>query len=173
DRLRDDRGRLLRTYSGGAAKLDAYLEDHAFLLEALIALFEATCEERRLEQAVALADTLIARFADERSGGFFSTAHDAEALIARRKEIEDNPMPAGASIASVGLLRLAELTGEQAYRRHADGALALVGSIAERHPRAFAAALLAVHRRLAPPRPIACPLPARPSAAGQPAAGRQ
>ena len=62
--LRDSDGRLLRTYNDGAAKLDGYLEDHAFLLEALLALFETTCEERWFVQARALADVLIARFAD-------------------------------------------------------------------------------------------------------------
>ena len=74
--LRDADGRLLRTYNDGAAKLDGYLEDHAFLLEALLVLFETTCEERWFVQAHALADTLIARFADAENGGFFSTAAD-------------------------------------------------------------------------------------------------
>src|SRR5438094_7820833 len=87
--LRDERGRLLRTYSPGGAKIDAYLEDHAFLLEALIALFEATCEERYLARSRELADEVIARFADPERGGFFATASDSEALIARRKELED------------------------------------------------------------------------------------
>ena len=71
-------GRLLRTYNHGRAKLDAYLEDHAFLLEALIALFEATCEERWFDEARALADEMIARFADPERGGFFSTAATAK-----------------------------------------------------------------------------------------------
>ena len=93
--LRDERGRLLRTYNDGHAKIDAYLEDHAFLLEALIALFEATCEERWFEQATALAEEMIARFADPEHGGFFSTASDGEALIARRKDLEDTPIPVG------------------------------------------------------------------------------
>jgi uncharacterized protein YyaL (SSP411 family) len=158
-RMRDGEGRLLRTYAGGEARLDAYLEDHAFLLEALIALFEATCEERYLEEARALADTLIARFGDSERGGFYSTASDAEALIARRKEIEDNPIPSGQSSAAAGLARLAELTGEEAYVRHADAALALVRELAPRHPQAFGHALEAMHWRLAPVRPIACPLP--------------
>ena len=101
------------------ARLDAYLEDHAFLLEALIALFEATCEERWFDEATTLADTLIARFADPEHGGFFSTAADGEALIARRKDLEDSPIPSGASSAATGLLRLAQLTGERDYERHA------------------------------------------------------
>jgi uncharacterized protein YyaL (SSP411 family) len=158
--LRDGRGRLLRVYNDGQAKLDAYLEDHAFLLEALLVLFEATCEERWLEQATSLALQMIARFADPEQGGFFSTAVDGEALITRRKDLEDSPIPAGSSSAALGLQRLAQLTGEAEYERRADSVLRLESEIAPRHPTAFGHLLQALHWRLAPPRPIACPLPA-------------
>ena len=157
--LRDERGRLLRTYNHGQAKIDAYLEDHAFLLEALIALFEATCEERWFHQATALADEIIARFADPERGGFFSTAADSEALIVRRKDLEDSPIPSGSSSAAVGLLRLAQLTGNNDYERHALGAIALVAEIAPRHPSAFGHMLQALHWHLTPARPIACAVP--------------
>ncbi len=155
------RGRLLRTYNHGQAKIDAFLEDHAFLLEALLALFEATCEERWLEQATALADEMIARFADTDGGGFYSTASDGEALIARRKDLEDSPIPSGASSAAVGLLRLSQLTGEDAYERHATSVLALLSDIAPRYPGAFGHALQGMHWKLAPARPIACAVPTR------------
>ena len=73
--LRDSAtGACCARYNDGRAKIDAYLEDHAFLLEAMIALFEATCEERWFEHAIELADVTIARFADAEHGGFFSTA---------------------------------------------------------------------------------------------------
>jgi uncharacterized protein YyaL (SSP411 family) len=157
--LRDDNGRLLRTYSGGEAKIAAYLEDHAFLLEALIALFEATCEESWLTQAIRLADETIERFGDSEHGGFFSTAADGEALIARRKELEDSPIPAGGSSAALGLLRLAQLTGEQRYQQASAGTIALLSQIAPRHPSAFGHMLQAMHWTLAPMRPIACALP--------------
>jgi hypothetical protein len=153
--------RLLRTYSHGRATLDGYLEDYAFLLEALLALFEATCEERWLTHAQALADELIARFADDERGGFFSTAADHEALLTRRKELEDSPIPAGASSAALGLLRLAELTGEDEYERHAVGVLRLTHELAVRHPTSFGHLLQALHWRLAPMRELACALPAR------------
>jgi len=143
--LRNADGRLLRTYSRGEAKLDAYLEDHASLLEAMIALFEASCEERWFTEARTLADTLIARFADSERGGFFSTASDHEPLIARRKDLEDSPIPSGASSAALGLLRLSELTGEPSYERHAVGVLALLHEIAPRHPTAFGHLLQALH----------------------------
>jgi uncharacterized protein YyaL (SSP411 family) len=157
--MRDDRGRLLRTYNDGHAKIDAYLEDHAFLLEALLALFEATCQEHWFLHARTLADELIARFADPDRGGFFSTASDAEALIARRKDLEDSPIPAGASSAALGLLRLAQLTGEERYERHAVSVLLLLGEIAPRHPTAFGHLLQALHWHFAPARPIACAIP--------------
>ncbi len=158
--LRDSNGRLLRTYNDGHAKLPAYLEDHAHLLEALIALFEAGCEERWLKEAVALADRLIERFSDPGRGGFFSTAVDGEVLLTRRKELDDAPIPSGSSSAALGLLRLAELTGEPEYERHAVSALRLIAEIAPRHPGSFAHALQALHWHLAPMRPIACPVPA-------------
>ena len=101
------------------ARLGAYLEDHAFLLEALLVLYEATFEERWFVEARALADTIVARFADPERGGFFSTADDHEALIARRKDLEDSPIPSGGSSAALGLLRLAALTGEHAYEEQA------------------------------------------------------
>jgi uncharacterized protein len=158
--LRDERGRLLRTYNDGRAKLDAYLEDHAFLLEAMLVLFEATCEERWLERACALAEETIARFADEQRGGFFSTASDQTPLIVRRKDLEDAPIPSGAASAANGLLRLAQLTGDERYERHAVSVLRLLHEIAPRHPTAFAHVLQAMHWHLSPARPIACAVPA-------------
>jgi uncharacterized protein YyaL (SSP411 family) len=162
--LRTD-GKLLRTFSNGEAKITAYLEDHAFLLEAMTALFEATCEERWLARATELADETIARFGDPENGGFFSTAADGEALIARRKELEDSPIPAGGSSAALGLLRLAQLTGEERYERASAGAIALLSAIAPRHPTAFGHMLQAMHWSLAPMRPIACALPGNPGPA--------
>jgi uncharacterized protein YyaL (SSP411 family) len=159
--MRDADGRLLRSYNDGRAKILAYLEDHAFLLEALIALFEATCEERWFQEACTLADDLIARFADPERGGFFSTATDGEALIARRKDLEDTPIPAGASSAALALLRLAQLNGSEEYERHAVSVLALTHEIAPRHPSAFGHLLQALHWHFAPARPIACAVPSR------------
>jgi len=173
--LRDERGRLLRSYSHGHGRIDAYLEDHAFLLEAMIVLFEATCQEHWFEQATALAGETIARFADPERGGFFSTASDQEPLIARRKDLEDTPIPAGSSSAALGLQRLAQLTGEDEYERHAVSVLRLLHEIAPRHPAAFGHLLQALHWHLSPARPIACPVPAsssRPRPTGSTGSGR-
>ncbi len=158
--LRTPDGRLLRTYNEGRAKIDAYLEDHAYLLEALIVMFETTCEERWFNEATTLADTLIARFADPEHGGFYSTAADAdEPLITRRKDLEDTPIPAGQSSAAMGLLRLSQLTGNAEYERQALSVLSLLQDIASRHPTSFAHALQALYWSFAPARPIACEVP--------------
>jgi uncharacterized protein YyaL (SSP411 family) len=157
--LRDPSGRLLRSYNHGQAKIGAYLEDHAFLLEALLVLFETTCEERWFTAATELADETIARFADPEHGGFFSTPADGEALIARRKDLEDSPIPAGGSSAALGLLRLGQLTGEEDFQRHAVSVLRLLHEIAPRHPLAFGHLLQALHWYFAPARPIACAVP--------------
>jgi uncharacterized protein YyaL (SSP411 family) len=159
--MRDERGRLLRSYNDGRAKIDAYLEDHAFLLEALLVLFETTCEQRWFVAASTLADELIDRFADDERGGFFSTAADQQPLIARRKDLEDSPIPAGGSSAAMGLLRLAQLTGDERYERHAVSVLRLVHEIAARHPTSFGHVLQVQHHYLSPARPIACAVPAR------------
>jgi hypothetical protein len=148
--MRDGDGRLLRTYNAGAAKLNAYLEDHAFLLEALLTLYEATFEARWFTAARALADTMIERFGDPQRGGFFSTSSDHEQLVARRKDLDDSPIPSGASAAAFGLLRLAALTGEASYEEQAVGTLALVAPLASRHPQAFGHLLQALDFHLAP-----------------------
>jgi len=153
--MRDSDGRLLRTYKDDRAHLNAYLEDHAFLLEALLGLYEATFEARWFEQAEALAKTMIARFGDTERGGFYSTSDDHEQLIARRKEVGDHPIPSGNSSAAMGLLRLAALTGERAYEQEAEGVLRLFGKTAADHPDAFAHLLRALDFQLAPTREVA------------------
>jgi len=147
--LRTDDGRLLRTWKDGRAHLAGYLEDHAYAVEALLTLYEATFDERWFMEARALADVTIARFADDERGGFFSTADDHERLVARRKDLEDTPIPSGNSSMALGLLRLARLTGEAAYEERARGTIALLHPIAARHPLAFAHLLQAIDFLLA------------------------
>jgi uncharacterized protein YyaL (SSP411 family) len=153
--LRDGDGRLLRSYKDGESKLNAYLEDHAFLLEALISLYEASFEPRWFTAARDLADTTIARFADEERGGFFETSSDHEQLVARRKDLEDHPIPAGNSSAALGLLRLAALTGEHDYEARAVGVLRLLHGLGVQQPQAFAHLLQALDFHLSPTREVA------------------
>jgi uncharacterized protein len=153
--LRDSDDRLLRTYKDGEGRLNGYLEDHAFLLEALLTLYEATFEQRWFDEARTLADTMIARFGDPERGGFYSTSDDHEELIARRKEIGDHPIPSGNSAAAMGLLQLEALTGERPYGEQADGVLSLFAKAAPRQPDAFAHLLRALDFKLAPTREVA------------------
>ena len=152
--MRDADGRWLRTYNRGRAKLPAYLEDHAFLLEASLTLYEATFDDRWFAQARALAEEIIERFGDPERGGFFAVGADHE-LVARRKELEDAPIPSGASSATFGLLRLAALTGEARYEQAAAGSIALLHEIAPKHPTAFGHLLQAIDFHLAPVKEVA------------------
>ncbi|MEA2129478.1 MAG: uncharacterized protein QOJ85_2369, partial [Solirubrobacteraceae bacterium] len=153
--LRDPGGRLLRTWMAGTATLNAYLEDHAFLVEALVVLYEATFDPRWLHAAREIADAMIERFADERHGGFFETAADHEQLVARRKDLHDTPLPAGNSSAALGLLRLAALTGDAEYERRAEGVLRLTHELAREHPQSFGHVLQALQFRIADVREVA------------------
>jgi uncharacterized protein YyaL (SSP411 family) len=136
--MRDADDRLLRTYKDGRAHLNAYLEDHAFMVEALLVVYEAGFDPRWFAAARELAEAMIERFGDPEQGGFFSTSSDHETLIARRKEVGDHPIPAGNSAAALGLLRLAALSGEARFAEWGRGALALFGDPAISHPDSFA-----------------------------------
>ena len=153
--LRDADGRLLRSWKDGRARVDGYLEDHAFLLEALVSCYEATGDPTWYGEATALADVMIDRFEDPERGGFFTTASDHERLAARRKDLEDSPIPSGNSAAAFGLLRLAALSGEGRYERHALGVLRLLFPLAARHPGAFGHLLGAADFYLAPVKEVA------------------
>jgi len=153
--LRDERGRLLRTYKDGRAHLGAYLEDYAYLVEALLALYEATFDVRWFDAARETADQMIEVFADTDRGGFFTTAHDHEELVVRRKDVDDHPIPSGNSAAAFGLLRLAALTGEHDYERHAAGVFRLLHQAAASHPQALAHLLTAMDFHFAPVKEVA------------------
>jgi uncharacterized protein YyaL (SSP411 family) len=150
--LRDmvgDDGGLLRTYKDGRAHIDAYLEDHAYLLEAMLTLYEATLDPRWYREAARLADILRDRFADAEQGGFFTTGVGQVNGFARRKDLDDAPIPAGGSSAAFGLLRLAALSGSHEYESQALGVLRVLAPIAGRHPQGFGHALQALDFYLA------------------------
>jgi len=154
--LRDpESGRLHRTWKDGRAKLGGYLEDHAYALEALLTLYEATSDPRWFRAARELADVLLEHFHDEEHGGFFTTPDDHEELIARRKDLEDSPIPSGNSAAALGLLRLSALTGEEGYRAAGDDVVALLHPLADQHPLAFGHLLRAIAFAAGPVREVA------------------
>jgi len=155
ERMRDADGRLLRSFGDGRPGPLGYLEDNAFLLEALLTLYEATFDERWYTRAVELADGLLERFGDPQRGGFFVSASDGERLVAARKELEDHPIPSGSSSAALGLQRLAGFAGKSLYEDAAVGALRLGADIAARFPSAFGYLLSALDFYLADVREIA------------------
>ena len=130
-------GRLLRTHKDGQSKLNAYQEDYAYLIDGLLALYEASFDARWFTEARALADTMIEQFWDAEHGGFYFTSNDHEALISRTKEFYDNATPAGNSVAAHVLLRLALFTGEARYRDLAEQILRLAQRDVQRMPNAF------------------------------------
>jgi uncharacterized protein YyaL (SSP411 family) len=144
-------GRLLATAKDGHAHLDAYLDDHAFLLAALLELMQAGFRHEDLAFAIDLADTLLVRFEDREAGGFFFTAHDHEALIHRPKTGHDNATPAGNGIAAFALQRLGHLLGESRYLTAAEKTLRLFWPQIHRSPAGFGSLLLALEEALTPP----------------------
>ena len=148
-------GLLLRTYKDGEAKLNAYLEDYACLLDGLICLYEATGELRWLEEALPLTQTMLEQFWDEEDGGFFFTGKSHEQLIVRSKDFLDNATPSGNSVAILVLLKLAELTGNEDYRRRAVTVLRLLANQVRRYPSAFGYALCGLDFYLSTPKEIA------------------
>jgi uncharacterized protein YyaL (SSP411 family) len=143
-------GRLLHTWRHGRAKLDAYLDDYAYLVNALVTLYEATFDERWIDEAVRLADVMRQRFEDKEAGGFFYTADDHEQLIARNKDFHDASVPSGNGMAATALIRLGKLTGRSEYLESAQGAIAAGLPIMERAPTAAGQLLIALDMWLGP-----------------------
>ncbi len=134
-------GRLMRVHAGGRARHLGSLEDHADMVDGLLALYAADFDPTWLQAARGLADAMLALFADPSGAGFFMSGADAPALIARTRDLEDHPSPSGNSQAAWVLARLHLLTGEASYRDAAAGAVALVSAQAQRWPQAFGRAL--------------------------------
>jgi uncharacterized protein len=136
DHLVGDDGRLRRSWKDGQARHAAVLEDHADLAEGLLALYQATFDDRWFSAARRLLDAVLERFAAP-DGGWFDTASDHETLLARPRSVQDNAVPSGNAMAATALLRLAALTGDARYRDAAEAALRTVGDLPARHPQAF------------------------------------
>ena len=129
-------GRLQRSYASGAAKLNAYLDDYAFLTYGLIALHRATGEERWLKEAEKLTQKQIELFADPRGGGFYFTSSDHEALLARGKDPIDSASPAGNSLAAGNLIYLAKHAKKPEWLDLAEKTIQAAAGILEQSPTA-------------------------------------
>jgi uncharacterized protein YyaL (SSP411 family) len=149
DAMRRD-GRLLRTWKGGEARLKGYLEDYAMVTAALLEVYEATFARRWLDEARALADDMLRLFWDDQLDGFYDTGHDHEKLIVRPRNLYDNAVPCGTSVAIETLLRLAVLTGQASYESRALTALRPLADLLGRHPTAFGRSLCALDFHLGP-----------------------
>ena len=145
-------GRLLATFKDGKANLNAYLDDHAFLLDALLELMQAQFRREDLDFATSLAEVTLERFEDAQHGGFFFTSNDHESLIHRPKPPHDNAMPSGNGIAATALQRLGHLLGEQRYLAACERTLRLFYPGMARQPAGFMSLLVALEEHLAPPR---------------------
>ena len=153
--LSADGGRLHRTFRAGQAKGTGYLEDYADVAHGLTELHVATGDLRWLEEANRLARLAVELFGDEERGGFYLSPADGEQLVARKKDLEDQPTPSGNSMLAYVLLKLARIYGDEELERRAVGVFRLVHGALARVPAAFGHALTALDLHFSPPREIA------------------
>lgn len=157
-RMRDSKGRLFHVHTAGESRLNAYLDDYAFLIDGLLALHDATKDPRWLRAAVQLQDDQTRMFRDENGGGYFFTSHEHEELLARTKNSYDGVLPAGNSVSARNLIKLSARTKDDKYRREAKEIIDLFAGNLEQNPRGLTIMALAASELLhgdipAEPRP--------------------
>jgi uncharacterized protein YyaL (SSP411 family) len=150
--LRD--GRLLASHKDGKSKFAAYLDDHAFLLDALLELLQAEWNSRYMELAITLADLLLEHFYDSEAGGFYFTADDHEALMHRLKPLADEAMPSGNGIAAFALQRLGFLLGETRYLDAVEKTLRFAWRAMDEYPHGHVSLITALEEYLHHPESI-------------------
>ncbi len=146
--------RLLASFKDGAARFPAYLDDHAFLLDALLELLQARWDSDHLALAQQLADMLLEHFEDADNGGFWFTANDHEKLIHRSKPLADEAVPSGNGIAAFALQRLGFLLGETRYLDAAERTLRAAWRAIEEYPHGHVSLLNALEEYLDHPEVI-------------------
>lgn len=144
-------GRLLASYKDGRARFPAYLDDHAFLLDALLELLQCEWRETDLAFATTLADLLLDHFYDAEDGGFWYTADDHETLMHRPKPLADEALPSGAGVAALALQRLGFLLGESRYLNAAERTLTNAWPTLEKFPHGHVSLLSALEEYLSHP----------------------
>ncbi|MEQ1662041.1 MAG: thioredoxin domain-containing protein [Thiobacillus sp.] len=147
-------GRLLASFKHGAARLNAYLDDYAFLLDALLETMQADYRESDMAWARELADALLVHFEDAEHGGFFFTSHDHETLITRPKPGYDNATPSGNGLAAWALQRLGHLLGDARYLEASARCLRVFHAPLMQQPIAYPSLLAVLDEALVPPRVI-------------------
>ena len=141
---------LFHCYKDGQVRFNAYLDDYAALIDGLCELYQAVFDAKYLDAALGLAERMIDQFWDAEAGGFFFTSLDHEALIARNKETQDNATPSGNSLAAMGLLKLARLTGRMDLEEKAVSTLETMSGQLERMPLSAGLSLMALDFLLGP-----------------------
>lgn len=149
DRLRPS-GRLVRSYKDGPSAIFAFLEDYAFLVEALLTLYETSFDETRMNQAEELVQEMVNLFWDDLEGGFFDVANDVQELVVRPRSFFDNPIPSGNAAATFALLRMHALTGSSKYEERALPAFRSTRELLPRAPLGFGYLLSALDFYLSP-----------------------
>lgn len=144
-------GKLLRIYKDGQSKVDGCLDDYAYFLEAIVALYEAGLDSEWIVRAKDLANAMIEEFWDEKEGGFFLSGRSGEALISKLKNPADEALPSANSIAALTLLKLGRLTGEETYTQKAEETLKAFQAMMERSPAGFTGLLSAMSASNLPP----------------------
>jgi len=147
-------GRLLATHKDGKSHLNAYLDDHVFLMDALLELLQARWRSRDLDFLRALAGLTLEHFEDESHGGLYFTGDDHEQLVYRPKPVADDAIPSGNGVAAQVLLRLGHLLGDLHYLHAAERTLQALYTGIRQQPSAHGALLLALEEHLAPPQTI-------------------
>ena len=150
NQMRREDGRLWHSWRQGMARGEAFLDDYAALIRAFVALYEGSFDERWIDRAIELADTMLKHFADPGQGGFYFTADDHEQLIARQKQFADDAVPSGNGLAAEALLRLGRLTGRQDFVDAAVGTLQAASALMRDVSQAAGQMLLALDFYLRP-----------------------
>ncbi|MFQ5546690.1 MAG: thioredoxin domain-containing protein [Woeseia sp.] len=144
-------GRLMASYKDGESRFAAYLDDHVFMLDALLYLLQARWSGRHLELAIRLADLTLEHFQDRDKGGFYFTADDHETLMHRPKPLPDEAMPSGNGIAAYSLQRLGYLLARPRYLEAAEGTLRSAWRAMSEYPHGHVSLITALEEYLSPP----------------------
>jgi uncharacterized protein len=148
-------GRLLRSWKNGDARIGGFLEDYAFFIDGLLALYRATLDSKWLDEALRFADLMVVEFGDPDGPGFFDTSSSHETPVARPRDLHDGATPSGNSVAADVLLRLGAMSGNDDYSSRASELLRTMASTMREHPLATGRYLSAVDFYLGPVKEVA------------------
>jgi len=150
EKMNDESRTLYHRYAKGEKAIDGFLDDYAFLVWGLVEIYEACFEDKYLKKAVELTNTMIAKFWDEKDGGFYFTAKGTDKAVPRRKEAYDGALPSGNSVALLNLLRLARLTGDTGFEDRASRIMKVFSEDVKRAPAAHTFMLVGVDFAVGP-----------------------